>query len=803
MIARRLAAVVSPLCLMATTQAQGSVLTVDDGPFEHGVVWRIDLQANGSIDSLELVPAPAGVSDHDLFGAGLARLGDLNGDGRPELVAGAPDEDRAGRRRGVVWVLSPDTNGELVPRHALRPGWSFASGSSQDRFGAALAPLGDLDGDGTLELAAAGSGTSAGSLWILSLAFDASVVRALEHGGAGGLGGGLENGDAFGASLAMLGDLDGDGTLELAAGAPADTDGAIGSGAVWILSLAEDGTLASHQKISATTGGFGGSILTDAFGSAVTALGDVNDDGTPDLAVGAPSDDDGDTDAGSVWILFLAPDGTVSAEQKISKLAGGLASHSDLRFGSALAPLGDLNGDGTPDLAVGAQGGTAGGALFVLFLAPDGTVSGQTRHGSAFGVVNGDELGASLAEIGDWDGDGRPDLLVGAARRDGEPLPTDFSDVASAIAAASSGDTILVRGGEYDLGPGGALIQGKSLTLQAAHPGNVHLGEGLTIAGLGSAQSAHLVGLNLVGGDGVAALTLASNAGRIWIDGCSITWSSFVQLESQPGLSISSCAAVVLNRTSVTSGLHGVTNELPASPGMQTSASRVYAYESSFGGADGLGGSCSGPPNPVTCYEPGGAGILATTVDDFLFLSGCTVQGGDGRTTPCRAGGAGLATAGRAKALDTSFAGGTGCPDGSPTSGDVEPLSGASLAMAADTPTRAGEDTLIAFAGPPGAGVFVLYSLATNPRYRPALQGAYLLGGASVLDYAGRIGPDGTLRTLEFLGLLPPGVEVLRLYAQAYYQLPASPDFPGKLSPYPRPIQLGAGTVLNRLQSGL
>ncbi|HEX6882289.1 MAG TPA: integrin alpha, partial [Planctomycetota bacterium] len=644
-------------------------------------------------------------------------------------------------------------------------------------------------GDGTLELAAGGDGDSAGSVWILSLAFDASVARALEIGRTGGLGGGLDHGDAFGAALAPLGDLDGDGTLELAVGAPADGDGAPGTGAVWILSLAPEGTLTAYHKIGATSGGLVGPILTDGFGTSLAALGDVNGDGVGDLAVGAPRSADGGTDSGAVWILFLAADGTVSAEQKLSELHGGLASHPDQRFGAAVAALGDLDGDGTPDLAVGAERGSAGGAVHVLFLAPDGTVQDQVRHSSVFGSVMDDELGASLTAIGDWDGDGRPDFLVGAPRRDGAPIATDFSDVPAAIAAAGPGDTVLVHGGSYALGTG-TEIDGKSLALVASHPGNVALGGDLSVVDLGAAQSVQLSGLGLFADDMRPALSLANNDGRIWIDDCEIAFSSFFANPSQPALLVSASDSVVLCGSQVRSGVHAASGGPQAAAGMVTFASRVYAYDTTFQGADGQGG------------EAGGAGIVASAASDFLYLSGCTVQGGDGTPSPCQAGGRGLQTVGQAKVLDSSLSGGTGCPDGAASTGNLQLLSGASLALSVDGPTRFGEDTTMHFEGPPGAGVFVLYSPGSNPRYRPALQGAYLVGNSSVLEYAGRLGPDGRLSTVAQLGLVPPGLDVVRLHVQAYYQLPASGSFPGKLAPYPRLIQLGAGAVVHRLAQG-
>ena len=115
----------------------------------------------------------------------------------------------------------------------------------------------------------------------------------------------------------------------------------------------------SAQKISAMAGNFEGVLDdNDQFGSAAANIGDLNADGVIDLAVGAPLDDDGGTDRGAIWILLMNDDGTVDIEQKISNDEGRLSLidvlDDDDQFGSAVAELGDLNGDGILDIAVGA-----------------------------------------------------------------------------------------------------------------------------------------------------------------------------------------------------------------------------------------------------------------------------------------------------------------------------------------------------------------------------------------------------------------------------------------------------------------
>ncbi|KKN23081.1 hypothetical protein LCGC14_0908460 [marine sediment metagenome] len=186
---------------------------------------------------------------------------------------------------------------------------------------------------------------------------------------------------------------------------------------------AQPGWVLSHQKISATEGGFTGILNNgDWFGGSAAALGDLDGDGVTDLAVGAPLDDDGGAFRGAVWVLFLNTDGTVKRLQKISNTQGGFTGTLDNGdyFGSSLAALGDLDGDGLDDLAVGAflddDGGNARGAVWVLFL--DGVTACP-------GDLDGDgdtdlaDLGILLSDfgctapgpcVGDLDNDGDTDL---------------------------------------------------------------------------------------------------------------------------------------------------------------------------------------------------------------------------------------------------------------------------------------------------------------------------------------------------------------------------------------------------------
>lgn len=302
-------------------------------------------------------------------------------------------------------------------------GWS-----EHDVIGDSAAQLGDHDGDGVPDVAVGGLdyGGSGSVIWVLFLHPNGTVKNYQKIGnGAGGLPGDFDAG-GFGASIAALGDHDGDGVDDLVVGAPSDDRG---RGTVWVLFLNPNGTVKNYHKIGDQSGNFGGALDDgDSFGSSAAA-GDLDNDGLSDLVVGAPHDDDGGSDRGAVWVLFLDSEGMVKNHQKISATDGGFTGTLDDRdrFGASAALLDDLDKDGRRDLVVGApydgDGGLEKGALWILFLDDTGTVNGHQKISSESGGFRGvleyrDRFGSAVSAAGDLDGDGNEEIAVGAPAGD-------------------------------------------------------------------------------------------------------------------------------------------------------------------------------------------------------------------------------------------------------------------------------------------------------------------------------------------------------------------------------------------------
>ena len=116
----------------------------------------------------------------------------------------------------------------------------------------------------------------------------------------------LDDSDRFGGSIANIGDLDNDGVTDLIVGVDGDDDGGASRGAVYVLFMNTDGTVKSFQKISDTDGSFTATLDNgDNFGKSIANIGDLDNDGVTDFVVGAFKDDDGGTDRGAVYVLFL------------------------------------------------------------------------------------------------------------------------------------------------------------------------------------------------------------------------------------------------------------------------------------------------------------------------------------------------------------------------------------------------------------------------------------------------------------------------------------------------------------------
>ncbi len=357
------------------------------------------------------------------LGKAVDRVDDLDGDGLDELVVTAPRGD--GSTRGAAYVFLGARlalGGAMTEADAA---FSWFGGASNDFLGGSqgAAGAGDLDGDGVGDLILAApfsdlGGTDAGSTYVL-------------YGGDTGWGVGLNittaapalfrgnPGDWFGARLAS-GDLDGDGLTDIVVSGPYNDLEADKSGVVAVFSgdttrFAGVGTLADADALLT------GSGVDTELGWSIDVMDDVDGDGYRDLGVGEFFSDVGGTDSGSAGVIS----GNSLYGRAVWTSSAFLVVHgSDAysRLGYDVAGVGDTDGDGLEDVVISAYlsdaGSADGGASYLFFGSPGMSreVTDTDADVTFLGATAGGQLGSTVLGLGDRDGDGLADLLLGAPR---------------------------------------------------------------------------------------------------------------------------------------------------------------------------------------------------------------------------------------------------------------------------------------------------------------------------------------------------------------------------------------------------
>ena len=445
---------------------------------------RLDENCNGYVDDMvaetESSWTVAGARANDAMGSGaLALTEDLASDGHDELIACSPTLDVVSSSWGGSSTYTDIGGCGYLDMDTMADPVSWSSGvfeaygeNTGEQAGAGFENMGDADGSGYLTAAIGapgadrrdGGGTSytdAGVVYFVG----AEILRAYRYGSTfgatypdyGTIEGRTTSG-AFGYDTSSY-DVDGDGTLDLAVGAPGEISTARGRAYLILHDDFMDGSdFDEESDTSDASGSWSGASDNDRLGTTVL-LADLDNDGTGDIVMCAPDDDDNGAGSGSCWIDLGADEsGTVGAPMD-AYILGAAAGDAMGQTRHSLA-AGDFDGDGATDLAVGIPGydggGTTNGGAVAIWA--NGTLSGAESLATATWLYTGDgALGTAVALPGDVDTDGIGDLLAGAPN------------------AASAGRVYLVAGGTTNgalpsvqsaswLGYGAADAFGSSLT---------------------------------------------------------------------------------------------------------------------------------------------------------------------------------------------------------------------------------------------------------------------------------------------------------------------------------------------------
>ena len=321
-----------------------------DGTEQVAVSWGHAELAQGhrAMDEADLLVW----GDHgEDFGSAVAATGDFTDDGRPDLVLGAGYGPDGG---GAVWLVSGGSLAAGEGDVATIQRGQITGDAPYDRFGAAATSIGaaDLDGDGLVDLGIGAPGhdlddqSEAGRLYLYLSLVDWTGSAPAEDADTSIT---TDEGEAYlGQAVDGGHDLNGDGFEDLIVGGPLWSEG---TGAAWILlggsEALEDSLDAGTLDLTLT-----GEAEHDRFGTSVALVDDLDDDGLPEVLVGAPRADTEAEDAGRAYLFSGLTSGTVSASDAAVLIDGHT---TDAGLGTTVGTAA-LDGGGAPVLILGAPG---------------------------------------------------------------------------------------------------------------------------------------------------------------------------------------------------------------------------------------------------------------------------------------------------------------------------------------------------------------------------------------------------------------------------------------------------------------
>ncbi len=354
---------------------------------------------HGSASGLASTPAWAVEGDQfgAFFGASVATAGDVNGDGFADVIVGAYGFDNGQSDEGRAYVYHGSAAGL-----ATTPAWTGEQNQAGSQYGISVATAGDVNGDGYDDVVVGADRWTNGQTQEGRLFFYRGSASGLLNGPTS-----IEMNFAFahfGASVSTAGDTNGDGYADVIVGAPENSNGQVAEGRAFVFRGSSTGltTVPAWSAESDQANAF--------FGQSVGAAGDVNGDGYADVIVGAYRYDNDESEEGRAYVYYGSNVGPTTPRWTSE------SNQINAEFGISAATAGDVNGDGYSDVIVGARyfsnGAAQEGRASVYHGAADGLAfypgwGQESNQPTAF-------YGSVVAGVGDVNGDGYSDHLIGA-----------------------------------------------------------------------------------------------------------------------------------------------------------------------------------------------------------------------------------------------------------------------------------------------------------------------------------------------------------------------------------------------------
>jgi hypothetical protein len=395
-----------------------------------------------------------GVASGDAAGSSVSGIGDINGDGIDDFLVGAPTADSNGTSSGTSYVLFGSTSvgaAGPVPLNSLNGtnGFKITGPSTNDLSGFSVGSAGDVNGDNHQDLiigARTGAFGNPGTAYVIFGSTTVGSSGTVSLNSLNGTNGFAMNGQAkndnFGYSVGSAGDFNQDGIDDIIISAvTAERSVRLNAGVVYVVfgktNIGAGGIL--NMSLDGTNGfEFRGNAANDKVGTSV-ASGDINNDGIPDLIVGAKNAiaSTRQLNQGITYVIF-GGSGVGSS--------GAIESHDILilddytigipligpfpgTYSGTSVSSGDVNGDNIDDVVIGTpffnyvSSGT--GAVHVFF-GGTGSIYGSnllsldgTDGFVLYGTLTSGKAGTSVAAVDDFNGDAISDILIGTPNVNG------------------------------------------------------------------------------------------------------------------------------------------------------------------------------------------------------------------------------------------------------------------------------------------------------------------------------------------------------------------------------------------------
>jgi Ca2+-binding RTX toxin-like protein len=444
----------------------------------------------------------------------IAGITDINGDLIPDTIIGAPGDDDKLNNAGRVFVnFGQSAGGTSAVAASSTAGLIIDGVNAGDMAGSSVGSVTDLNKDGKAEILVGASGMDNGALVDAGVAF---VVWGRGAGGfdlkdayTGGGGGYAIKGeaayDAAGTTMASIADLNGDGKAEILVGAVgSDTNGA-DAGAAYVVWGKSSASAVNLSNVALGTGGFKiiGQSAGDAAGQGLGRISDLNGDGKSEILIGATGNDGGGVNSGAAYVVFGKSTGVSVNLNDVAAGIGGyrITGQAGDAIGASLTDIGDVNGDGLADILVGSSASNRAYVVFGKSTTGEVLLSDVANGIGGFAIkaeASGDLANMSVAYGEDFNHDGYKDFLIGAPHN-GE-------------GGSNAGALYIVWGG------GASFVD---LSVIAAGMGGVKI-----IGSAGSLTGSAVATLGDLNGDGTKDIMIASPGGSetVSIVYASATW---------------------------------------------------------------------------------------------------------------------------------------------------------------------------------------------------------------------------------------------------------------------------------------